>query len=184
MTWDAHPVLVQYWHIVRDAGQHCTSIGWTSCVCWVYRAWHKLWHCSAKPNSSNCSLPSEQLLLFVFAVKVRVTAGAHRYPVIRGYTVDLVIFACLIFREFLILGLRRNFADFGTLQEFREFSFFVSSAIIIIIFVGFLNSQICPPREFRKNSNLANIIISTVVGVYHRFWYMWSRKYDAKTSIA
>ena len=60
------------------------------------------------------------------------------------YTVDLVIFASLIFREFQILGLFTKFI-------IREFSFFFSSAIIIIIFAGFLNSRICPPRKIREN---------------------------------
>ena len=39
------------------------------------------------------------------------------------YTVDLVIFACLHFREFLILGLFTKF-------KIRVFSFFCSSDII------------------------------------------------------
>ena len=58
-------------------------------------------------------------------------------------TVDLVIFACLNFREFLILEL-------FTIFLFREFSFFFSSAIIKIIFARFLNWRICP-REIREN---------------------------------
>ena len=58
------------------------------------------------------------------------------------HTVDLVIFACLNLREFLILGLFTKF-------RICEFFFFFSSAIyiIIIIFARFLNSRICPPRE-------------------------------------
>ena len=59
-------------------------------------------------------------------------------------TVDLVIFACYNFREFLILGL-------FTKLRIHEFSFFISSAIIIIIFTRFLNSRICPPRNIREN---------------------------------
>ena len=59
------------------------------------------------------------------------------------YTVDLVIFACLNFREFLILGLYKKF-------RIREFSFLFSSAIIIIISAKFLNSRVCPPREIRE----------------------------------
>ena len=59
-------------------------------------------------------------------------------------TVDLVIFACLDFREFLIL---RLFAEL----RIREFSFFFSNAIIVIIFARFLNSRICPPREISEN---------------------------------
>ena len=55
-------------------------------------------------------------------------------------TVDLVIFTCLNFREFLILGLFMKL-------RIREFSFFFSSAIIIIIFARFLNSRYCPPRK-------------------------------------
>ena len=49
------------------------------------------------------------------------------------YTVDLVIFGCLNFREFLILGLFTKF-------RIIEFSFFFSNVIIIIIFAKFLNS--------------------------------------------
>ena len=58
----------------------------------------------------------------------------------RNSTVDLVILACLNFRDFLILGL-------CTKIRTCEFPFFFSSAIIIIIFARFLNSRICPPRE-------------------------------------
>ena len=71
-------------------------------------------------------------------------------------TVDLVIFACLYFRETLTLG-------FFTKFKIRESSFSFNSAIIIIIFAGFLNSRICPPREIRENQNLANITRSTVL---------------------
>ena len=59
-------------------------------------------------------------------------------------TVDLVIFACLHFREFLILGLFTKF-------RIREFSFFFSTATIIIIFAGVLNLRICAPREICEN---------------------------------
>ena len=59
-------------------------------------------------------------------------------------TVDLVILACLNFREFLILGL---FAKF----RIREFLFFFNNAILIIIFARFLNSRICSTREIREN---------------------------------
>ena len=70
--------------------------------------------------------------------------------------VDLVIFVCLTFREFLIWGFFVKF-------RMREFSFFIILfSIIIIIFVRFLNSRICPPREIRENSDLANITGSTV----------------------
>ena len=49
-----------------------------------------------------------------------------------GYnTVDLVIFACLNFREFLISRL-------FTISKICEFSFFFSSAITVIIFARFL----------------------------------------------
>ena len=68
----------------------------------------------------------------------------HKYTYVYVHTVDLVIFACLNYREFFILGL---FAK----VRIRELSFFSSSAIIIIIFARFLNSRICPPREIRKN---------------------------------
>ena len=60
------------------------------------------------------------------------------------YTVDLVILAWVNFREFQIL---RFFTKF----KIREFSFFFSRAIIIIIFARFLNSRICRPREIREN---------------------------------
>ena len=59
------------------------------------------------------------------------------------YTVDMVIFACLNIREFLILGL-------FTKPRIRDFLFIFCSAIRIIIFAWFLNSRICPPREFAK----------------------------------
>ena len=59
-------------------------------------------------------------------------------------TVDMVIFACSNFREFLILGLCTKF-------ENREFLFFFRSVIIIIIFARFLNSRIYHPREIREN---------------------------------
>ena len=77
-----------------------------------------------------------------------------------SHTVDLVIFACLNFREFLIWELFTKF-------RIREFLFFFSSAIITIIFARFLNSRICLPREIRENLNLANITRSTV------FKYQW-----------
>ena len=60
------------------------------------------------------------------------------------HTVYLVIFAGLNFREFLILG-------FFTKFRIREFLFFFSIAIRIIIFARFLNSRICSPREIREN---------------------------------
>ena len=65
-------------------------------------------------------------------------------PGIIIYTLNLVIFAWLNFREFLIL---RLFTKITT----REFLFFSGGAIFIIIFPRFLNSQICPPREIREN---------------------------------
>ena len=81
------------------------------------------------------------------------------------YTVDQVIFACLNFREFLILG---PFTKF----KIREFSFFFSSSIIIIIFARFLNSRICPlksrnsrklkPREYYQIYRRWPIIIPTL----------------------
>ena len=58
------------------------------------------------------------------------------------YTVDLVIFACLNFREFLILGLFTKF-------RMRELIFIFSSDITIIICMRFLNSQTCP-REIHE----------------------------------
>ena len=59
---------------------------------------------------------------------------------IKYTTVDLVTFACLNFRKFLTLGLVATF-------RIREFSFFYSGTIIIIIFARFLNSRICPPSR-------------------------------------
>ena len=58
-------------------------------------------------------------------------------------TVDMLIFTCLIFRNFFILGL-------STKLRIREFPLFFSSAIIIIIFTKFLNSQMCP-QEILEN---------------------------------
>ena len=55
-------------------------------------------------------------------------------------TVDMVIFTCLDFREFVILGF---------FVRLRVIYFDDSSAIIIIIFAIFLNSRICP-REIAK----------------------------------
>ena len=60
------------------------------------------------------------------------------------HIVNLVIFACLNFREFLILEL-------FTKNKICKLSFFFSSAIIIIIFAVFLNSEICSPREICEN---------------------------------
>ena len=57
-----------------------------------------------------------------------------------SHTVDLVIFACLNFREFGILGF-----------FFSSLNFDDSRAIIIIIFARFLTSQISPPRKIRGN---------------------------------
>ena len=59
----------------------------------------------------------------------------------KSNTVDLVIFACLNFHDFQILGL---FPNFGI----REFSLFSNSAFIIIIFPRFLN------REFVLFANI------------------------------
>ena len=81
----------------------------------------------------------------------RMAAWIQDYPLLfwnglNGYlyTVDLVIFACLNFREFLILRLFTKF-------RIREFSFFFSGSNIMIIFARFLNSRVCPPREIREN---------------------------------
>ena len=62
----------------------------------------------------------------------------------RLYTVDLVIFVCLNFREFLILVL---------FTEFRicEFSFFFGSTIIIIFFCEILEFvNLSPLAKFAK----------------------------------
>ena len=72
------------------------------------------------------------------------------------HTIDLVIFACLNFRKFPIFLLFTKF-------RIRDFSFFFSKAIIIIIFEKFLNLRICPPREIRENYYLANIARCTVI---------------------
>ena len=79
---------------------------------------------------------------------------AHTFH--KSTTVDLVIFACLNFREFLILWLFTKFI-------IPKFAFFCSSVIIIIIFVRFLNSRICLPHKSRENQDLANITRSTVL---------------------
>ena len=68
---------------------------------------------------------------------------------------DLVIFVCFNFREFLIFVLFTKF-------RIRDFSFFFSRAIIIIIFARFLNSRICLPRKICENYSLVNITRSTV----------------------
>ena len=66
-------------------------------------------------------------------------------PVIN--TVDLVIFACLNFRKFLILGLFTKF-------RIREFSFFFSSAIMknnfhdILEIANLCSSRKLKPREY------------------------------------
>ena len=54
----------------------------------------------------------------------------------------MVIFACLNFGEFLILGL---FTKFGI----REFSLLFSNAIMIIIFVRYFNSRICLRKYYQ-----------------------------------
>ena len=73
----------------------------------------------------------------VFAIVVSfaiVITGKFLY--FSSYTVDPVIFACLDFREFLILELFTKF-------RIREFSFSFSSAIIIIRFARFKSGTIC-----------------------------------------
>ena len=56
------------------------------------------------------------------------------------YTVGPLIFACLNFRNFFILGLFTKYRNL-------EFSFFFSSAIIKLIFKRFLYLQIYHPRK-------------------------------------
>ena len=89
----------------------------------------------------------------------------------------MVIFACLIFPEFLILvGLL--FTKFRT----REFSFFfTNNAIIIIIFAIFLNLWISSPREIREKLKPREYyqIHSIIYGVIRlrarwRFWFIFS----------
>ena len=93
---------------------------------------------------------------------VSTTVGQHQNNIASAthvcrHTVDLVIFAYLNIREYVILGL---FAR----SRIRELSILIIvSAIIIINVAKFLNSQNCP-REIRKNSNLANITRSTAYG--------------------
>ena len=65
------------------------------------------------------------------------------YLMLLAYTVDLVIFACLGSREFVILGL---FA----MSRIRELSIPIIGSTIIIIIAKFSNSRICP-REVREN---------------------------------
>ena len=66
--------------------------------------------------------------------------------------VDLVIFTCVNFREFLILELFTKF-------KIREYTFFIRSVILIIIFARFLNSQKLKPREYYKiYTNRANSV--------------------------
>ena len=87
----------------------------------------------------------KDICLFFTHLKLCVAVAKHNFKWVKTWiTVDLAIFACLNFREFLILGLFTNF-------RIREFSFLLSSAIIIIIFAKFLNSRICPPRKIREN---------------------------------
>ena len=73
-------------------------------------------------------------------------------PIFSKYTVDMVIFACLNFRKFLILEL---FTKFRT----REFSFFFSNAIKIIILAKLLNSRIYRPHEIRECYQIYSISI-------------------------
>ena len=71
--------------------------------------------------------------------------ASHEFSCVdHQYTIDHVIFACLNFHEFLIL-------EFFTKIRIREFSFFLISAIVIIIFARFLNSRIGRPLEIREN---------------------------------
>ena len=64
---------------------------------------------------------------------------------LKTYTVDLVIFACLNFPEFVIFGTSREVYD-SRIINFDD----ISSIIIIILFAKFLNSRICP-REIRES---------------------------------
>ena len=43
---DAHPVLVQCWASVVDAGQHCTNIMWRSRICWDMPIYKMAWQMS------------------------------------------------------------------------------------------------------------------------------------------
>ena len=76
--------------------------------------------------------------------------------------VHVLIFACLNFRGFLILGL-------FTKLKIREFSFFFSSAIIIIIFVTFFNlSSLQNSRKLKS----PNITRSTVYQMTAQFLFL------------
>ena len=72
--------------------------------------------------------------------KSQLTAQFNPCTARSPYTVDLVIFACVNFRQFPIFG-------FLTGLRIRKFPFFFSSAIIKIIFARFFNSLIYTPRE-------------------------------------
>ena len=48
-------------------------------------------------------------------------------------------------------GLRSLILRLLTKLKIHNFLFFLSNAIIIMIFARFLNSQICHPREIREN---------------------------------
>ena len=99
-------------------------------------------------------LSLQALVATITELKARAGTMAFFHNCEKSNTVDLVIFACLNFREFLIWGL---------FTKFRIREFFFSSAIIIIIFVRFLNlpssrnSQKLKPREYYQiysNGNL------------------------------
>ena len=90
-----------------------------------------------------CAVISDNVCLMAHSALLECY-GLGLVPHSIGNTVDLVIFACLYLREFLILGLFPKF-------RVREFFFFFSGAIIIIFFARLYNYRMCPPRDVRKN---------------------------------
>ena len=73
------------------------------------------------------------------------TSLINRCTAMTVHIVDLVIFACLDFREFVLLR-------HSAMSRIRALSILmIGSAIIIIIFARFLNSRIFRPREIREN---------------------------------
>ena len=159
--------------------QHQTSIGPTSCVCWVmlphnymadfpaqlipfmetknpgrvertpcrtrasiwiYVCHTSCWYIESRRARQTVITPADSSLLPSSITSSAEIAETYYYLTLNDNIVDLVIFSCLNFREFLFLG---HFTKF----RIREFSFFLSIAIIMIIFAGFSNSRIFPSRE-------------------------------------
>ena len=79
------------------------------------------------------------------------------------YTVDLIILACLDFREFVIFLL-------FVMSRICELSISMIGSNIIIIFARFLNSRIYP-REIHENQKLVNITRSTVYVIVNIYYF-------------